>query len=55
MWYHYKFEWRFDLILRNNSEINAYEVKLKQNKSKPQIQFRGEINLQKAPKYMTKN
>jgi len=50
MWYVYKFEWRFELIVRNNSEINAYEVKLLQHQTKPQIQFNGEINMQKALK-----
>lgn len=50
MWYIYEFEWRFELILRNNSEINAYEVKLLQHQTKPQIQFNGKINMQKALK-----
>lgn len=50
MWYLYKFEWRFVLIVRNNSEVNAYEVKLLQHQSKPQIEFDNDINMQKALK-----
>lgn len=47
-WYIYKLSWEFDLVVRNNSEFNAYEVKLLQHKNKPQIKFRNKINFNKA-------
>jgi hypothetical protein len=31
-WVIYEFEWRFELVIRNNSEINAYELELLQKK-----------------------
>jgi hypothetical protein len=48
IWRVYEMEWNFDLVLRNNSEYNAYNVKLLQHKSRPQIQFRENINFNKA-------
>lgn len=47
-WFLYKFEWHFDLVVRNNSEYNAYNTRLLQHNTRPQIQFRGKINFQKA-------
>lgn len=49
-WFIYEFEWKFDLIVRNNSEINAYELQLLQRKDSPNIEFQGKINIQKALK-----
>lgn len=50
MWYVYEFEWLFNLIVRNNSEINAYEIKLMQKNGAPNVVFQREINFQKALK-----
>lgn len=43
-WYFYKYEWFFDLILRNNSDYNAFEIKLLQHKNQPKVHFRKRIN-----------
>jgi len=48
IWYLYEFEWRFNLILRNNSEVNAYDIKLLQNKNQPTMDFKEQINFDKA-------
>lgn len=48
MWYNYRFDWNFELIVRNNSEFNAYKVRLLQHKDKPKIKFNGKINMQKS-------
>ncbi|MEX0287717.1 MAG: hypothetical protein AB3N14_01265 [Flavobacteriaceae bacterium] len=48
IWRIYKFEWNFNLIVRNNSEHNAYEVQLLQHNTRPQIRFRENISLNKA-------
>lgn len=50
MWYIYEFEWLFNLIIRNNSEINAYDIKLFQKNNAPKIEFQKNINIQKAMK-----
>ena len=50
MWYNYEFEWLFNLVVRNNSEINAYDIKLLQKNDAPRIEFRKTINFQKAMK-----
>lgn len=50
MWYIYEFEWLFNLIIRNNSEINAYEIILFQKNDAPKIEFQKNINIQKAMK-----
>lgn len=48
IWRVYKFEWNFDLTVRNNSEINAYSIKLLQHKNQQHIEFREKINFNKA-------
>lgn len=50
MWYIYEFDWLFNLIVRNNSEINAYEIKLLQRNIAPKIEFDRDINFNKALK-----
>src|SRR5690606_31827627 len=34
----YHFEWNFNIIVRNNSEVNAYNVKLLQHRNHPKLQ-----------------
>jgi len=43
-WYWYDYEWYFDLILRNNSDYNAFEIKLLQHKDQKKVHFREQIN-----------
>ena len=50
MWYIYEFESLFNLIIRNNSEINAYDIKMLQKNNAPKIEFQKAINFQKAMK-----
>jgi hypothetical protein len=50
MWYIYEFEWLFNLIIRNNSEITAYDIKMLQKNDAPKIEFQKTINFQKAMK-----
>lgn len=49
-WYRYYYEWYFDLILRNNSDYNAFELKLLQHKDQKEVHFRRQINEQIALK-----
>ena len=48
--YNYEFEWKFNLIIRNNSENNAYDIKTLQKNNMPKIEFQKKINFQKALK-----
>ena len=48
--YVYEFEWRFNSIVRNNSENNAYDIKILQKNDMPKIGFQEKINFQKALK-----
>lgn len=50
IWYIYDFEWYFNLIVRNNSEINAYDIKLFQKNGDYPIELQEHINMQKALK-----
>lgn len=46
----YKFEWKFDLTVRNNSEVNAFNVKMCQRKNSDYLIFKKNINPNKALK-----
>ncbi|MFD2564801.1 hypothetical protein [Aquimarina rubra] len=46
----YRLEWRFDLTIRNNSEINAFTVKMLQHRNLMNLSFNKEINPQKSLK-----
>ena len=40
----YEFEWKFDLIVRNNSEVNAFKIKMCQHKNSNYLTFKKSIN-----------
>jgi hypothetical protein len=46
----YEFEWKFDLIVRNNSEVNAFKIKMCQHKNSNYLTFKKSINPNKALK-----
>jgi len=48
VWRIYEFEWRFDLVIRNNSEVNAYHIVPLQHTNKTKVQFEKIINSNKA-------
>ena len=46
----YEFEWKFNLIVRNNSEVNAFNIKMCQHKNSNYLTFKKSINPNKALK-----
>ncbi|QCX37335.1 hypothetical protein FF125_02360 [Aureibaculum algae] len=46
----YEFEWKFDLTIRNNSEVNAFNIKMCQRKNSDYLNFKKNINPNKALK-----
>jgi hypothetical protein len=46
----YEFEWKFDLTVRNNSEVNAFNIKMCQRKKSNYLTFKKNINPNKALK-----
>lgn len=46
----YELLWKFDLVIRNNSEINAFNVKMLQHKNATKLAFNASINPQKSLK-----
>ncbi|WP_339725528.1 hypothetical protein [Maribacter stanieri] len=46
----YEFEWKFDLTVRNNSEVNAFNIKMCQRKKSNYLNFKKNINPNKALK-----
>lgn len=44
----YELNWNFDLTIRNNSEINAFNVKMLQHNNLMNLTFKKEINPQKS-------
>jgi hypothetical protein len=46
----YEFEWKFDLTVRNNSEVNVFNIKMCQRKNSDYLTFKKNINPNKALK-----
>ena len=46
----YKFEWKFNLTIRNNSEVNAFNIKMCQRENSNYLTFKKTINPNKALK-----
>ena len=46
----YELEWKFNLTIRNNSEINAFDLRLMQHKNLLNLDFKSKINPNKALK-----
>lgn len=44
----YEFEWKFDLMIRNNSEVTAYSTQILQRVNKPELNFKLSLNINKA-------
>ena len=43
-WHLYRLTWNYELMVTNNSEVNAYSVKLLQHTNAPQIKFKNNFD-----------